>query len=78
MDVLEPVPQPRERKASLPGLEEQSTGHRYNMRSRSRSQSMSGALQVPTMPMEHFAHKATLNGYGNGSNEYDPDVMDMD
>jgi hypothetical protein len=47
---------------------------RYHTRSRSKS--MSGALQVPSTPMEHFAAKATVNGYTNGG--YDPDVMEMD
>jgi hypothetical protein len=47
---------------------------RYHTRSRSKS--MSGALQVPLTPMEHFASRATVNGYANGG--YDPDAMDMD
>lgn len=67
------APEARERRVSLDETQAE-TAKRYNMRSRAKS--MSGALQVPSTPMEHFAHKATVNGYTN--NDYDPDVMDMD
>lgn len=63
----------KERRVSLDGGSEGS-GKRYNLRERSKS--ISGGLQVPTMPVDHFASRATVNGYSN--NGYDPDVMDMD
>jgi hypothetical protein len=62
------------RKMSLGEVGNSRAEGRYHTRSRSKS--MSGALQIPSMPMEHFAAKATVNGYANG--DYDPDVMDMD
>jgi hypothetical protein len=44
---------------------------RYNVRAKEPN-----ALQVPTTPPEYLASKATVNGCT--SNEYDPDMMDMD
>jgi hypothetical protein len=67
------VPEMKERRVSLDGGHEGS-GKRYNLRERSKS--ISGGLQVPSMPVDHFASRATVNGYSN--NSYDPDVMDMD
>ena len=62
------------RKMSLGEVGNSRAEGRYHTRSRSKS--VSGALQVPSTPLEHFTSKATVHGYTNG--DYDPDVMDMD